>query len=105
MSLNFKNAPLTCVVLGSTLMTSCAGHAYYSYGVPPLPPPRAVGAVGIAPGPGYVWIDGFYDLRGTAWVWMPGYWARPPRPGAAWVRPYWEPHGRGYRFHRGHWRR
>jgi len=104
MVLNLRNALLACVLLASMVMASCAAHGYYAYRVPPPPPPVA-GVVGYAPGPGYVWVDGFHDLRGARWMWAPGNWIRPPRPHSVWVRSYWEPYGRGYRFHRGHWRR
>lgn len=80
-------------------VVGCAAHAYY---VAP-PPAPVVGVVGYAPGPGYVWIDGFWDWRGH-YVWVPGYWGRPPHPHAVWVpgRAFYE-HGR-YSYRRGHWR-
>ena len=99
-----KQAVITTVFVAATALAGCAPSPYVAYAVPPPPPPRVVGAAGYAPGPGYVWIDGFWDLRGSRWAWAPGYWGRPPRVGAVWVRPYWEPHGRSYRFHRGYWR-
>ena len=97
-------ALMSAVLAGSSLAAGCGGYAYYGYRVPPPPRPVEVGAVGYAPGPGYVWIDGFYDLRGDRWEWRRGYWDRPPHPRAVWSRPYWERHGHGYRFHRGYWR-
>lgn len=101
-----RSIALTAALAGCTALAGCGG-GYYRAGVVigPPPPPPAYGPVGYAPGPGYVWTDGFYDLRGNNWVWEGGRWARPPHPGAVWVKPYWEPHGRHYRFHRGHWRR
>lgn len=82
---------------------ACAGPRVYAYRVaPPPPPPRVV--MGVAPGPGHVWCDGFYDLRGGRWVWVPGYWARAPRGRAVWVAPAWQPHGNGWRFRAGYWR-
>ncbi|HWB96349.1 MAG TPA: hypothetical protein VG672_06595 [Bryobacteraceae bacterium] len=36
------------------------------------------------PGPGYVWVDGYYDAAGA---WFDGYWAMPPYAGAYWVAP------------------
>ncbi len=101
---NLKFAVMTAVLLGSMTASACGGGVAYGYRVGPPPPPVEVGAVGYAPGPGYVWIGGFYDLRGDRWAWQRGHWGLPPHPHAAWVRPYWEPHGRGYRFHRGYWR-
>ena len=98
-----KNIVLAATLLAATALISCAHPSYYGYRIAPPPPPR-YGVVGYAPGPGYVWADGWYDLRGGRWTWVPGYWVRPPRPRAVWVRPYWEPRGRGYYYHRGYWR-
>jgi len=86
----------TLLVLGA-----CGGGVYIAA---PPPAPR-YGIVGVAPGPGFVWAEGYWDWRGGAWAWAPGTWMRPPRPGAVWVAPRWVPNGRHYRFVRGHWRR
>jgi hypothetical protein len=99
-----KRMILAGVLLASSALTACASQGYVAYNVPPPPAPMVVGAVGYAPGPGYVWADGFWDLRGTRWVWVSGQWRRPPRSRAVWVRSYWEPRGRSWRFHRGYWR-
>lgn len=98
------------LLLGSMLamswltLTACASGRYYTRY--PAPPPRPVyGVVGVAPGPGYVWCDGFYDLRDSRWIWSPGYWARSPRPRAVWAPGSWQYSPRyGYRFHKGRWR-
>ena len=96
---------LTPVLLLSGFLTACGGYAGsgYGYQVPPPPPPR-YGPVGYAPGPGFLWMDGYWDLHGSRWAWSPGRWAHPPRRGAHWVAPRWERHGRGWRFHSGRWR-
>ena len=104
--LTLRTALFAGVLLAAGALAGCGSYgAYggYGYRVPPPPAPM-YGAVGYAPGPGYVWVDGFYDLRGSRWAWAPGYWVRPPRPRAVWSRPYWEPYRGGYRFHRGYWR-
>src|ERR1041385_4666046 len=90
-------------VLAGTILTGCAGgygSGYVRYG----PPAPRYGAVGYAPGPGYVWADGYWDWRGNSWAWSQGRWGRPPRRHAVWVAPAWQREGRGYRFHRGYWR-
>lgn len=104
--MTLKYVGLTGVLLGVSALVGCGG-AYYSAGVNigPPPPPPVYGYVGTAPGPGYVWTDGYYDLRGNSWVWVGGRWARQPYSHARWERAYWERHGRAYRFHQGHWRR
>ena len=88
--------------LAMFFLVGCAAHATYYGAVPPLPPAR-VEAFGYAPGPGYLWIDGFWDWRGH-YVWVPGSWVRRPHPHAVWVpgRGYYN-HGR-YSYRRGHWR-
>jgi hypothetical protein len=101
----FKNALLSAVLLSAAALAGCGGYGYYRSGYVPPPPPAPYGGVlGYAPGPGYVWTDGFYDLRGGRWFWVQGGWVRPPRPHAVYMRPYWAPYRRGYRFHRGYWR-
>lgn len=48
------------------------------------------------PGPGYVWIDGYYAPNGG---FVAGYWSLPPAAGAYWVAPHYE----GPRFVTGYW--
>ena len=77
-------------------------HAY-GYVTSPPPPPR-VEAFGVAPGPGFVWLGGYWRWGGNGYLWTPGHWARPPRRGARWAPGRWEQrHGRYY-WHDGRWR-
>lgn len=95
---------IAAIALLAGLLTGCAEpRRGYLVRVPP-PPPRAVGVVGYAPGPGYVWIDGHWDWRGRSWYWAPGRWALPPRPNATWVPGRWTPQRGGHRWRPGHWR-
>lgn len=89
--------------LAALMIVGCSGGAGYYYASAPPPPIRAE-VIGVAPGPGYIWINGYWGWRGSRYVWVPGYYARPPHPHAVWVAPRWE-HDRGrYRFREGHWR-
>lgn len=63
------------------------------------PPPRAVRVLPRAPGPGYIWVDGYWYPVGGHYRWHEGYWTRPPYPGARWVAPRYE----GERFFDGYW--
>lgn len=95
-----RNLMAAAVLAAGTLLTGCAGGYAVAYG----PPAPRYGAVGYAPGPGYVWTDGYWNYAGRNWVWVDGRWARPPRAHAAWVRPEWRHEGGRWRFHRGYWR-
>jgi hypothetical protein len=70
------------------------------------PPRAAVERVVRAPGPGFVWVGGYYRWAGRAYVWEPGRWVYPPHPAALWVAPRWEyvSASRGYVFVSGYWR-
>jgi hypothetical protein len=92
------------MILG-TVLSGCAAGGRYGYSVrygPPTPP--RYGVMGVAPGPGYVWGEGYWDRRGNDWAWNQGHWMRPPRAHARWVAPHWEQHGHEWRLHQGRWR-
>lgn len=99
-----KAAILSAVLLGSLALLPACGGGYVSYAVAPPPAPYVAGPVGYAPGPGYVWVSGFWNLNGGRWNWVNGRWAVPPRPHAVWVADRWERHGNNWRYRRGHWR-
>ncbi len=84
------------LALLATSLVGCGGGYGYYYANSEV--------IGVAPGPGYVWINGYWAWRGNSYTWVPGYYARPPRRGAVWVAPRWEHQGGRYRFHEGHWR-
>jgi hypothetical protein len=98
---NRKLTLLLLMTLGLLMLGACYGGVYVQG---PPPPPR-YGVVGYAPGPGFVWVDGYWNWSGRNWGWVGGSWVRPPRPGAVWVPHRWVQHGHGYRFVRGYWRR
>jgi hypothetical protein len=97
-----KRTRLLSILLAVVSLTGCAGSIAY-YSPAPPPPPRAE-FFGVAPGPGYVWINGYWGWGSNAYVWVPGRWERPPRAHATWVAPSWERQGRHYRLRHGHWR-
>ncbi len=100
-----RSVVLVAALAGVGTLIGCGGGGPYYAGVTVGPPaPLVYGPVGVAPGPGYVWTDGFYDWNGGAWRWHSGRWARPPYPRARWIRPRYQRHGHGYRMYPGHWR-
>ncbi|HVY69912.1 MAG TPA: hypothetical protein VHH73_08275, partial [Verrucomicrobiae bacterium] len=50
------------------------------------PPAPIVEVRPIMPGPGYIWVGGYWEWRGR-WVWSRGHWGYPPRRGVIWVGP------------------
>jgi hypothetical protein len=87
------------VLLGvlAALLADCI--VYPTIGPPAL---RAEAAIG-RPGPGYVWISGYWTWSGGGYRWHSGYWAR-ARRGRAWVDGRWEQRGQRWAWHKGYWR-
>ena len=46
------------------------------------PPPQVVRIQPRSPGPGYVWLGGYWYPQGNKYRWHDGYWTRPPYEGA-----------------------
>jgi hypothetical protein len=68
------------------------------------PPAPIVETVGIAPGPAYFWIGGYYHWYGNRWGWVRGHYELPPRHGAVWVGPRYDVRGGRRVYVRGFWR-
>ena len=103
--------PIVRTVTGAVLVAgllaaapACAaprGRVYVRVG----PPAPIVEARLVAPGPGYLWVPGYYRWDGGAYVWVSGRYELPPRRHAAWVPAHWVREGRrGWFFVEGHWR-
>jgi hypothetical protein len=91
------------LILTLLLTAGLAGASEVVIRVGP-PPPVQVGMVGVAPGPGYVWTDGYHAWRGNHYAWVPGRWVRPPHHHAAWVPAHYRAIPGGWTFVPGHWR-
>jgi len=103
----FLRTLITATVLTSTLglSTGCVaaaprGRVYVRVG----PPAPIVERRIVAPGPGYVWVEGYHRWDGNRFVWVGGRWERPPRSRAVWVPGHWNHDGRGYYWVDGRWR-
>src|ERR1700681_1678130 len=95
---------LALAVLARALSFGTASAAEVFVTVAP-PPPVRVGIVGVAPHPGYVWVEGYHRWHGGRYVWVPGRWARPPYAGGIWVPAQWAPRRGGWVYVPGYWRR
>lgn len=102
-------------ILAALLMvgtSAFAGQVSLGIRIGPPPAPRVERVMPASPGPGYVYIQGYWYPVGNHYKWHKGYWTRPPYEGAHWIAPrheadryingYWEgEHGR--RDHDHHW--
>lgn len=66
------------------------------------PPPIQTEVIPVAPGPGFIWIGGFWGYEGHHYVWHHGHYTRGPA-GNVWVRDSWVHSRRGWEYQRGHW--
>ena len=94
---------LAGLLLAGALFVGVASAAEVVVRVGP-PRPVHVHAIGVAPGPGYVWVNGYHEYVGGRYIWREGEWVRPPRPHAVWVEHHWVHRHGGYVFVRGYWR-
>lgn len=69
------------------------------------PPPLPVYAQPVVPGPGYMWIPGYWAWGGGDYYWVPGTWVLPPAVGLLWTPGWWGWSGGFYRWHPGYWGR
>ena len=77
-------------------------QAFATVQAPSAPPPPRAETPPPAPGPGLVWVAGYWQWDGQRFVWVDGRWQL-PRAGATWVAPSWQVRGGGVVFMPGRW--
>ena len=99
-SLDMRKILQTLAISALFLAPAAAVDAQVNFGIrigePPAPRQYRVAR---APGPDYVWIEGYWYPQGARYTWHNGYWTRPPYEGAYWVAPY----NSGGRYFVGRW--
>jgi hypothetical protein len=98
-----KRTILMSLMAGALFITGCGG-GYVGYYANTPPPPVRVETYGPAPGPGYVWINGFWGYRGGRYEWNAGRWDRPPSGRRRWEAGRWDHRGDRYVWRDGRWR-
>src|SRR6516162_4306184 len=53
------------------------------------PPPLPVYEQPEIPGPGYLWVPGYWSYGPYGYFWVPGTWVEPPAVGLLWTPGYW----------------
>ncbi|HEX5281154.1 MAG TPA: YXWGXW repeat-containing protein [Micropepsaceae bacterium] len=67
------------------------------------PPPLRTYAQPPIPGPGYLWMPGYWAWNGAGYYWVPGTWILPPAVGLLWTPPWWGWNNGVYVWHAGYW--
>ena len=76
---------------------------YYGPAVAVAPPAPRYEVVGVAPGPGYLWIGGYWGWRGGNHYWVDGRWER-GRAGYRYEPHMWRRDGQQWHESQGRWR-
>ena len=67
------------------------------------PAPRVAVESAPAPGPSYVYTNGYWDYTDAGWVWVDGRWVAPPAASVTWTEPEYVQVGTDYQYVPGHW--
>ncbi|MEO8050646.1 MAG: hypothetical protein ABI833_09545 [Acidobacteriota bacterium] len=104
MKSGIKNWALLGLAAGALTAVGCGGPGHIGIYATTAPPPIRVETYGASPGPGYLWINGYWGYRGNNYVWTPGRWDRPPRGRRRWEDGRWQHRGNRYVWRDGRWR-
>ncbi|HEY6871143.1 MAG TPA: hypothetical protein VI298_00320 [Geobacteraceae bacterium] len=68
------------------------------------PPALPIYVQPLCPGPGYIWIPGYWAWDPDyGYYWVPGTWVPAPYPGLLWTPGYWAWYDGGYVWYDGYW--
>jgi hypothetical protein len=67
------------------------------------PPPLPVYEQPPIPGPGYLWLPGYWSYGPYGYFWVPGTWMEPPAVGLLWTPGYWGWSAGFYTWNPGYW--
>jgi hypothetical protein len=96
----FIRSLAVAVFLATVPLTSSAAVVVSVGFAPPALPAYVLPPM---PGPGYLWLPGYWAWRATGYYWVPGFWSRAPAPGLLWTPGYWGWAGGAYCWHAGYW--
>jgi hypothetical protein len=94
-----KKAALWALVGVVTVLAADCIVSYPTFG----PPPLREEAIIVAPGPGFIWVGGYWRWSGGNYSWVSGHWAR-ARAGSRWEAGRWERRGHRWVWRKGRWR-
>jgi YXWGXW repeat-containing protein len=95
---------LAIAVTGCVVVPAQPHQYYVGTVVATAPPPPRVEVYGVAPGPDYVWLGGYWSWAGGRHEWVGGHWEH-GRPHQRWVAHRWVHERDGWHLSEGHWER
>jgi WXXGXW repeat (2 copies) len=98
-----RRSILTGLIAATLGIAGCAARYVGVYATIP-PPPIHAESYGPAPGPGFIWIQGYWGWSSNAYVWVPGQWDRIPPGRHRWEVGRWVRRGNRYYWRDGRWR-
>ena len=89
------------MILATAVFSFGAVFVSVSFGPPALP----VYTQPFCPGPGYIWVPGYWAWSPDYgdYYWVPGTWVLAPQPGFLWTPGYWGFSSGLYYWHPGYW--
>ena len=85
------------------LVVPAASSAAVYVSVDIAPPPIPVYEQPFVPGPGYIWVPGYWAYGPDGYYWVPGTWVLAPYVGALWTPGYWGWNGLAFIWNAGYW--
>jgi hypothetical protein len=100
----FRSPFIRSLLLALTLLGApAASSAEVFLSVAIAPPPLPVYEQPLIPGPGYIWVPGYWAYGPEGYYWVPGTWVFAPYVGALWTPGWWGWDGGYYIWNRGYW--
>src|ERR1700741_1570907 len=95
---------LFVMVLALGMASTAQSSVFVSVAI--APPPIPVYAQPVCPGPGYIWVPGYWAWNpDDGYYWVPGYLTLAPFVGALWTPGWWGWGDGVYIWHAGYWGR
>jgi hypothetical protein len=104
--MQLRRSSLAAGALALALMlASATSMAFVSVGlsITIAPPALPIYEQPQIPGPGYLWVPGYWAWSDDGYYWVPGTWVFPPRVGFLWTPGYWGWSGGVYVWNPGYW--
>ena len=97
----FTMLSLMLSVALAVILSGCAE----SIPIRTAPPPLQTYDQPHCPGPGYLWVPGYWAYGQDGYYWVPGMWELAPEAGLMWTPGYWSWSEGEYVWHPGYWAR